>query len=918
MNGTCDASMNGTCYPACFRTLASTVALCLDEAQSFVSPLHDEAAQAGQHIYHITQIMSWWQLSTAGLALLYATYNFGGVVVYAWAAVLGMVFTALMLPYQIFMILLSAVMLSFFHNLARLYRWYRALTTWVLGRSRRKRLQLHRQMSRATSWDEWRTAAETLDGLNGKDAWKAAESGDTFNHEAIVATTAKLRDARMRGDARGLVDLLTPLIERNHFHVDATRLHVECLAGTKRSVSSYMDEVRASLRWVRDCSTDALPLGEKIEFFERSSLCLGHTALGLSGGGALCMYHLGVVKAMIEANCLPPIVSGASAGSFIAAIMAVYTDEELARWVIEDGCLEKHYPNIPFPPARVQLTSYVRDGCLVPHDSFSACVKSYFGDTTFMEAYEKTQRTVNINVSSSSGAGQRRGALLLNHLTTPHVLIRSAVHASCCLPTIMHPTELLKKEADGTITPFMRTSGDDGRKTEWMDGSFTADVPRKRMAELFHVTQIVVSQVNPHVVAMMNVHEGESYTLFRRLTSWLETDLFSRLQTLAALNLLPKLYGADIKAIALRQKFTGDLNILPRLKWPMCVPRMVQTPNRQQMGAYIHEGMQATFKKMAHLQHLMIIESELRDGLAEVYADPEARLAVSSGEADPTARPAPMSRAPSELHRKLAQSAVSPKAKRKQQSLAEALLRDGGGGGGERLPESQHGSSSSLSSSVVTVPGGLEMGAAPNAAAGGAGGGAGGEGFAGGSGGGGGSGSNGRAANGKEGEAAQSLRRISSLALAQVSAALSGRSRKDDTRSDDEPDGAMIADALSGFGGGGGEAASVGVALAARHQRPETPPLGGRELVAVAPGGGSGGGGGGGTLALPPGTLAKLVHEKQVLQERLSVAEAKNERLEATLHHMQEVIYHAVGGPTGLPMAMPRSSSRGRGLAGLG
>ena len=565
MNGTCDASTNSTCYPACFLKIVSTAALCLDEAQTFVSPLHEEADKAQQQIYHITQIMSWWQLAGAGFALLYAVHSFGGVVVYAWAAVIGMFFSALMLPYQIFMILLSAVMLTFFHNVARLYRWYRALTVWVLGRGRRKRLQLHRQMSRATSWDDWRAAAETLDGLNGKEAWKAAESDDAFNHAAIIATTARLRDARVRGDARGLVELLTPLIERNHRGVDATRLHVECLAGTKRAVGSYMDEVRASLRWVRDCSTDALPLGEKIEFFERSSLCLGHTALGLSGGGALCMYHLGVVKAMIEANCLPPIVSGASAGSFIAAIMAVYTDEELARWVIEDGCLEKHYPHIPFPPARVQLTSYVRDGCLVPHDSFSDCVKAYFGDTTFMEAYEKTQRTVNINVSSSSGAGQRRGALLLNHLTTPHVLIRSAVHASCCLPTIMHPTELLKKEADGTIAPFMRMSDSDGRgsttKTEWMDGSYTADVPRKRMAELFHVTQIVVSQVNPHVVAMMNAHEGESYTLFRRVTSWLETDLFSRLQTLAALNLLPKLYGADIKAIALRQ-------IAAWSKWP--------------------------------------------------------------------------------------------------------------------------------------------------------------------------------------------------------------------------------------------------------------------------------------------------------------------------------------------------------------
>ena len=249
---------------------------------------------------------------------------------------------------------------------------------------------------------------------------------------------------------------------------------------------------------------------------------------------------------------------------------------------------------------------------------------------------------------------------------------------------------------------------------------------------------------------------------------------------------------------------------------------MVQTPNRQQMGGYIHEGMQATFKKMAHLKHLMIIENELRDGLAEilasVYADPAARLAFAgSGDgADPMrARPAPMSRAPSELHRKLAQSAVSPQpARRKQPQQQQG-----------QFPDETHGSSSSLSSSV-SVAGGVDLGGALSQYAtvsGDGGGGAGGV-----EGGGGGRGAGG-GANGKEGEAAQSLRRISSLALAQVSAALTGRSRKDEARAgaDEEPDGASIIDALSGFGGGGGEAASVGGdALATRRQRPETPPAG--------------------------------------------------------------------------------------------
>ena len=52
-----------------------------------------------------------------------------------------------------------------------------------------------------------------------------------------------------------------------------------------------------------------------------------------------------------------------------------------------------------------------------------------------------------------------RGALLLNHLTTPHVLVRSAVHASCSLPTVMKPTALLAKDAAGKVSRAERSCG---------------------------------------------------------------------------------------------------------------------------------------------------------------------------------------------------------------------------------------------------------------------------------------------------------------------------------------------------------------------------------------------------------------------------------------------------------------------------
>jgi NTE family protein len=41
------------------------------------------------------------------------------------------------------------------------------------------------------------------------------------------------------------------------------------------------------------------------------------------------MYHIGVVQALIEADCLPKVIAGSSAGSIIAGFIATHTRDEL-------------------------------------------------------------------------------------------------------------------------------------------------------------------------------------------------------------------------------------------------------------------------------------------------------------------------------------------------------------------------------------------------------------------------------------------------------------------------------------------------------------------------------------------------------------------------------------------------------------
>jgi predicted acylesterase/phospholipase RssA len=74
---------------------------------------------------------------------------------------------------------------------------------------------------------------------------------------------------------------------------------------------------------------------------------------------------------------------------------------------------------------------------------------------TFAEAFERTGRHVTISVSASALSGiEGAEELLLNHVTTPNVLIRSAVMASCSLPLLFKPNRLLAKKSSGEIGPF--------------------------------------------------------------------------------------------------------------------------------------------------------------------------------------------------------------------------------------------------------------------------------------------------------------------------------------------------------------------------------------------------------------------------------------------------------------------------------
>jgi hypothetical protein len=78
----------------------------------------------------------------------------------------------------------------------------------------------------------------------------------------------------------------------------------------RKEVERYDESVVSALHYLADLEPHELGLTgirEKLRFFERARRHMGKSALCLSGGGSLAMYHFGVVKAMLETNTLPRV-----------------------------------------------------------------------------------------------------------------------------------------------------------------------------------------------------------------------------------------------------------------------------------------------------------------------------------------------------------------------------------------------------------------------------------------------------------------------------------------------------------------------------------------------------------------------------------------------------------------------------------
>lgn len=134
-----------------------------------------------------------------------------------------------------------------------------------------------------------------------------------------------------------------------------------------------------------------------IVFLKRARAAYGRTALCLSGGAMMGLYHFGHVRALLEMGCLPNIVSGTSAGSVVAAIVCTRTDEEIRR-DLDPNVLVEHLKCFHLPWSK-RMKNIWKNGCMFELEYWRELIKWFTcGDMTFEEAFKKTGRVFCITL----------------------------------------------------------------------------------------------------------------------------------------------------------------------------------------------------------------------------------------------------------------------------------------------------------------------------------------------------------------------------------------------------------------------------------------------------------------------------------------------------------------------------------------
>lgn len=528
----------------------------------------------------------------------------------------SLTFTILRYPLLAFIISWTTI-LSILYFLVRLSI---AFSEKVLLARDKKRTELVNKLRNSKNYNEYIENSKNLDKYLKLDEWCNEDRYKYYDWRNLRRTINNLRKLRHNKKYEDLMVVLQTCVKSNFAGTENPAMYSHCHYGTKKLIERYNAEVVKSLNVVME--SKEIDIREKRIFFKIINKNFGRTCLVLSGGASFCYNHFGVLKALIENDLMPKIISGTSGGGMIAALTATRFNNELLELISPKlACKINAFGN---EPMWKWIKRWWETGARF--DSIEWAKKAQWwttGSTTFEESYKRTGKILNISTVPSD---IHSPTILCNYITSPNCCIWSAMLASAAVPGILNPVMLMEKTKDGQVRPFSLGS-------KWKDGSLRTDVPLSTLNMYFNTKFSIVSQVNPHVMLWIFKNRGDigkpiirsKGKTFRGgfILSYLENliklEIIKWLKLVKEFQLFPNLLESDWSNLFL-QNFSGTITLFPKIVLSDYM-HILSDPTEERLARIIKNGEAVTYPKLLFIKHRLNIERTIEKGLENSKID---------------------------------------------------------------------------------------------------------------------------------------------------------------------------------------------------------------------------------------------------------------------------------------------------------